>query len=162
MGVGGGWMWVGVVRKCPNHMCTCMHVYDIIGNSQGFPKNPMEAAICMKLSSLRCMHVRACVYMHVHMYRGTPQPPPPTPTQFPPHPPHPPTPIPQSQRDPKTPKFNKSWTNQENSPIRGWGGLSKMSKKVQNVHNWIISIRSKFIWFQWFHMSPPINPSIHP
>ena len=30
------------------------------------------------------------------------------------------------------------------SLIKGWGGLSKMSK---NVHNWIISIRSRFIWF---------------
>ena len=35
----------------------------------------------------------------------------------------------------------------KNSPIRGWGGLSKMSKNVQNVHNWIILITSKFIWF---------------
>ena len=32
----------------------------------------------------------------------------------------------------------------KNSPIRGWGGLSK---NVQNVHNWIILITSKFIWF---------------
>ena len=92
-GVGGG-KWV------PPHTCThtcmhaCMHAYDIIGNSQGFPKNPMEAAICMKLSCLPCVHVRvgtcrhvhacACMCMHVHMCGGTPQPPPthihPTPT----------------------------------------------------------------------------------
>ena len=44
----------------------------------------------------------------------------------------------------------------KNSPIRGWGGLSKMSK---NVHNWIISTRSGFIWF--YHLNWP-HPLTHP
>ena len=43
----------------------------------------------------------------------------------------------------------------KNSPIRGWGGLSKMSKKMSKMsnksyifkQNWIISIRSRFIWY---------------
>ena len=43
--------------------------------------------------------------------------------------------------------FTHDITKCKNSPIRGWGGLSKMFKKSQNVHNWIISIRSRFIWF---------------
>ena len=65
-GVGvGGWGW-WVLRGCPHthahaHACMHMFVYDIIGNSQGFPKNPMEAAICMKLSCLPCMHMYACM-----------------------------------------------------------------------------------------------------
>ena len=81
MGVGSGWMgvgdgWWGVVRGCPHtraHACTHTHAhacaYDIIGNSQGFPKNPMEAAICMKLSCLphACVRVYVCVQVHVHV-----------------------------------------------------------------------------------------------
>ena len=31
-------------------------------------------------------------------------------------------------------KFSFFWSL-KNSPIRGWGGLSKMSKKIKNVHN---------------------------
>ena len=78
-GMGRGWV---VVRVCPPHMCTCMcmhtctHAYDIIGNSQGFPKNPMEAAICMKLSCLPCAHVCACACMCMCV-GGTPNHPPP-------------------------------------------------------------------------------------
>ena len=87
----------GSERVPPIHMHThaIMHahtrvcMYDIIGNSQGFPKNPMEAAICMKLSCLPCTHVHvcvcvcacACMCVHVHMCGGHPQPP---------HPIHPP------------------------------------------------------------------------
>ena len=26
-GVGGGWMGVGVVVRCPTHTCTCMHMH---------------------------------------------------------------------------------------------------------------------------------------
>ena len=93
-GWGCGWMGVGVVRVCPHtyaHKCACMYMcaHDIIGNSQGFPKNPMEAAICLKLSCLP--HVRVC--MHMHMCGG-----------------HPPTtPHPQRHREPKTPKFDSVW-----------------------------------------------------
>ena len=32
----------------------------------------MGAAICMKLSCLPCMHVCACMDMHVHMYGAPP------------------------------------------------------------------------------------------
>ena len=44
MGVGGGWMLVGGGERVPPHMCTHMHMhmhahmYDIIGNSHGFPQ----------------------------------------------------------------------------------------------------------------------------
>ena len=65
-GGGGGWMGVeSGERVPPTHMH--MHVYDIIGNSQGFPKNPMEAAICMKLSCLPRMHVHVHVPVHAYM-----------------------------------------------------------------------------------------------
>ena len=38
--------------------------------------------------------------------------------------------------------------SEKNNPIKGSGGLSKnVQKRVQNVHNWIISIRSRFILF---------------
>ena len=108
-GVGGG---EGVL---PTHMHahTCMHThaYDIIGNSQGFPKNPMEAAICMKLSCLPCACVHACVRtcacmcVHVHMCGGHPHHPPSPSTQPPtiphPHPPSPPPPEPQGVKNTK-------------------------------------------------------------
>ena len=102
-GVGGcGW---GVVRGCPHtcahahmhaHACACM--YDIIGNSQGFPQWGRPFAWNYHVYHARmCMHAHAC--MHVHVCVG-----------------HPPTtPQPQSHREPKTPKFNKSWTNRDNS-----------------------------------------------
>ena len=106
---GGGW-WEGAPTHMHTHAhahtCTCTHMhaqvraYDIIGNSQGFPKNPMEAVICMKLSCLPRAHVCACACVHAracaHVW-GVPQ------TTL--HP-HPPTPHPQSCREPKTPKFN--------------------------------------------------------
>ena len=124
---GGGW-WQGAPRHMHMHMhvCTCryMHtrththtcMYDIIGNSQGFPKNPMEAAICMTLSCLPHMHV--CVCACACVWGAPPTTPHPHPNT--PHPQPPPTlirppPYPHSCREPKTPKLNKSWTNRDNS-----------------------------------------------
>ena len=102
-GVGGcGW---GVMRGCPHthtHARTCMHMrtYDIIGNSQGFPKNPMEAAICMKLSCLPCMCVHACTCMYVpacaHVWGAPPN----HPHPIHPSPNHPPPPS----TEPPTPR----------------------------------------------------------
>ena len=89
---GGGWVdggsgwWEGAPHTCAHaHTCmhACSHTYDIIGNSQGFPKNPMEAAICMKLSCLPRMHVCACTWVHLHVCGGHP------PTTLHPHPPTP-------------------------------------------------------------------------
>ena len=65
----------------------------------------------------------------------------------------------------------------KNSPVRGWGGLSKMSKKMSKMsnksyifkQNWIISIRSRFIWYLVIWPNPthwptetPIHPPTHP
>ena len=83
MGVGGG------ERVHPIHMHMHVHahacMYDIIGNSQGFPQwgrpfawNYHVYHACM------CMCVHACMRVHVHMSGGTPT----TPT--PKHPPPPP------------------------------------------------------------------------
>ena len=86
-----GWGW-GVVRGCTPHTCTCMHIHarthTHVWHHREFPLiPPMGAAICMKLSCLPCMHVRACacVCVHVHMCGGYPQPPP-TPIHPPPTP----------------------------------------------------------------------------
>ena len=90
----GGWRWGG--ERVPPCMCTHTHMH--VWHHTEFPGTPpMATAICMKLSSLPCMHV--------HMCGGHPQPP-----STPIHP----APYPQSCREPKTPKFNKSWTNRDN------------------------------------------------
>ena len=107
----GGWRW-GVVRGCLPHTCTCMCmqacacVYDIIGNSQGFPQWGQPFAWNYHVYHM-CVYVcaHACMHMHVHMCGGH------LPTTS--HP-YTPTPHPQSCREPKTPKFNKSWTNRDN------------------------------------------------
>ena len=94
MDVGGGG------ERVPPHMYThahaCVHAYDIIGNSQGFPQwgGHLYEIIMFTMRVCACMHVHACVC--------TPQPP-----LNQPHP-HPPTPHPQSCREPEIPKFNKS------------------------------------------------------
>ena len=110
----GGWGW-GVVRGCTPHMFTCMcmharaHTRTRVWHHREFPGiPPMGAAICMKLSCLPRMHVRACacpcacVCMCVG---GTPQPPPPPSTHPPttphPHPPTPPPPEPQGAQNTK-------------------------------------------------------------
>ena len=84
-GVGGGWMWMGVVRGCPPHTCTCMCMhactcmYDIIGNSKGFPQWGQPFAWNYHVYHMHmCMCAHACV-------RGTPNHPPP-PTTHPPIP----------------------------------------------------------------------------
>ena len=85
LGGGGGWMGVGVVRGCPPHMCTCMHM--CIWHHREFPGiPPMGAAICMKLSCLThaCLHACACACMCTCV--GAP------PNHPPPHPSNPPTP----------------------------------------------------------------------
>ena len=119
-GVGvGRWGWE-VVRGCPLHMCTCtcmhahtcMHMhactcmYDITGNSHGFPQwgQPFAWNYHVYLTCM-CVWVHACMHVHVHMCVGH--------HPITPHP-HPPTPYPQSHREPKTPKFNNSWTNWDN------------------------------------------------
>ena len=105
----GGWGGVGVVRGCPSHMCTCTHMharmhahaYDIIGNSQGFPKIQWMAAICMKLSCLprARVHVCACACVWAppttYPHGATPQTCPQPPTT------HPPTPTPRAAGSPK-------------------------------------------------------------
>ena len=113
---GGGWLdGVGDGEGAPHlcaHVCTCTHMYDIIGNSQGFPQWGWPFAWNYHVYHA-CVWVRACACMHVHVCRcmctcvGAP------PKHYPPHPPTPPTP--KSHREPKTPKFNKSWTNWDNS-----------------------------------------------
>ena len=113
-GVGGGWMGVGGGERVhPTHMHTHMHARTCtrIWHHREFPGiPPMGAAICMKLSCLPRVHVRACVCVHAcacaHMCGAPPNHPPPPST----HPPHR-----QSRREPETPKFNKSWTNRDNS-----------------------------------------------
>ena len=105
----GGWA-CGVVMGCPPHTCTCTHahacahVYDIIGNSHGFPHGGghLHEIIMFTTHTCACMCVHACVYMCTCV-GGTPNHSTPTP--------HPP----QSCREPETPKFNNSWTNQDNS-----------------------------------------------
>ena len=102
----GGW-WGGAPYKHTHacmHMCmhahARTHTYDIIGNSQGFPKNPMEAAICMKLSCLPHVRVRACACVHVRAcvcVCGAPPNHPPPPSTHPPHP--------QSRREPENTKI---------------------------------------------------------
>ena len=83
---GGGWLdGVGVVTGCPPHTCTCtcMHACactcTCVWHHREFPWIlPMGAAICMKLSCLPHMHVRACACMYVCMcVGGTPNHPPP-------------------------------------------------------------------------------------
>ena len=119
LGGGGGWVWVGCWEGASHtcaHTCACMHanacacVYDIIGNSQGFPQwgrpfawnyHVYHTRMCMHVCVSMCMHVHACA----HVWGA--------PLNHPP--PHPPTPYPQSHREPETPKFNKSWTNRDNS-----------------------------------------------
>ena len=95
-GWGSGWMGWGMVRECPPHTCTCTCMYahagmcthtcayDIIGNSQGFPKNPMEAAICMTLSCFPHMHVCVCMCACACVWGANPT------TPHPIHPPPPP------------------------------------------------------------------------
>ena len=88
-GLGGGWVWVGVVGGCPLHTCTCMHMHAhthmhiytlnmIISIAIGSPhwRNPWEFPM-MSYALDMCM----CV----HMCRGTLSPPP-----IPIHPPPPP------------------------------------------------------------------------
>ena len=91
-GVGGVGVWgCGVVRGCPHtctHACTRMHTharahaYDIIGNSHGFPQWGRPFAWNYHVyHAYMCVHVRACMYVHVHVCGGYPHPihPPPPP-----------------------------------------------------------------------------------
>ena len=80
-------------------------------------------------------------------------------------------------------KLERTDRKNKNSPVKGWGGLSKMSKNVKmSIHptahrwewlhkskivkdNWIISIRLSFIWLLviWHSSSPqPTHQTIHP
>ena len=109
--VGGGW-WGGAPHTCAHaRTCTRTHaptrMYDIIGNSQGFPQWGQPFAWNYHVYHARvCVRVRACMRVRVHVCVG-----------HPPNSPHPhtPTPHPQGRREPKTPKFNKFWTNRDNS-----------------------------------------------
>ena len=99
-GVGGGCMWVeGGERVSPTHMHTHMHtcaythahasthMYDIIGNSQGFPQWGRSFAWNYHVyHTCVCMHAHACMHVCVHMCRVHP------PTTSHPHTPRPPTP----------------------------------------------------------------------
>ena len=46
----------------------------------------------------------------------------------------------------------------KNSPVKGWGGLSK---NVQNVQNWIILIRSRSFFSNFPCTHPLTHPSTH-
>ena len=75
MGLGGGWVdggggggWVyGGCGWCPKYMCICMgthtcaRVYDIIGNSHGFPQWGGHLHEIIMFT----MHAFVCVCMHV-------------------------------------------------------------------------------------------------
>ena len=97
---GGGCMGVGVVRGCPPHMCTCMHVHahtcarvkhdnfmQMAAPIGGIPGNSLWCHMCV------CVHVYACACAHVW---GTLSSPPPPSTH------------PQNQS-----KFNSTWTNRD-------------------------------------------------
>ena len=95
--VGGGW-WEGTPHTHA-HTCACTHahactcVYDIIGNSQGFPQWGQPFAWNYHVYHTHvCMHVCACMHVHVHMCGGHP---PTTPTPI-----HP-TPTPRAIGSPK-------------------------------------------------------------
>ena len=81
LGVGGGWMWVGVVGGAPPHMCTCTHMDACtrththahartcmcgkhgnfmqmvvpIGESLGSPYDVIHAYMCMQVHACACM-----------------------------------------------------------------------------------------------------------
>ena len=113
-----GWGWVDVggggERVHPIHVHMHVHahacMYDIIGNSQGFPQwgrpfawnyHVYHEFMCV------CVHVCMCACVCMCMcVGGKPNYPPPPST-------HPTTP--KSRRKPKTPKFNNSCTNWDNS-----------------------------------------------
>ena len=82
--VGGGW-WEGASHTWA-HACThtyshtCARVYDIIGNSQGFPQWGQPFAWNYHVyHACVCVHVHVCMQLHVHMCGGHPHPPTPTP-----------------------------------------------------------------------------------
>ena len=107
MGVGGGWMGVwGSGQVPPTHAHACTHVhahvcmYDIIGNSQGFPQRGQPFAIEIIMFNVYicvCMCMPACVCICMCVGAPSNQP---TPKSTHPHP--------KSCREPKTLKFNKS------------------------------------------------------
>ena len=106
---GWGWGWWEGAPHPYAHARACAHTY--VWHHREFPGiPPMGAVICMKLSCLPHVRVRACTCMHVHACAHVWGVPP-----YNPPPPSTPHPHPQSHREPKTPKFNKSWTNQDNS-----------------------------------------------
>ena len=87
----GGWGWVDVggggERMPPTHVhmhvhaCTCTHaphVYDIIGNSQGFPTGGGHLHEIIMFTTCVCMCMCACAHMWGHP-PTTPYPHPPTP-----------------------------------------------------------------------------------
>ena len=97
----GGYGCVGVFHVCMHaHMYVCMHMH---------VKHDKHAKHgCLHVSGhlqflYMCMHVCACLCVHVET------------TPMPPDTPHPPAPSSEPQGAKKTPKFNKSWTNQDNS-----------------------------------------------
>ena len=62
------------------HTCihTHVHTYDIIRNSQGFPRWGLPFAIeIIMFNVYMCMYVHACMCMCVHVCGGTPNHPPP-------------------------------------------------------------------------------------
>ena len=94
---GGGW-W----ESAP-HPCAHAHMYDIIGNSQGFPNGGghLHEIIMFTTHACACMCMCACTCMCTCVGVPPNYPPPPSKTK--------------SRRKPKTPKFNNSWTNWDNS-----------------------------------------------
>ena len=70
LGVGGGWIGVGVVRGCPPHMCTCTHMHTSsthIWHHREFPGIPpmggghLYEIIMFTTYACVCMHVCVCM-----------------------------------------------------------------------------------------------------
>ena len=75
----GGW-GLGGGERVPLHMCTCMCMHDIIGNSQGFPQWGLPFAIeIIMFNVYMCVHVHACACVwgappnHPHLIHPPPR-----------------------------------------------------------------------------------------
>ena len=90
VGGGGGWVYgVGVVVRCPPHMCTCMHAHahacvvnmiisckwpPPLGESLGIPYDVIHACRCMNVHAHAYVHV--CAHVWGHPLTTPTQPPP--------------------------------------------------------------------------------------
>ena len=78
----GGWMWVGGGKRVPPthmhmhihahthaHVCMHTHVWQSIGNSQGFPQwgSHLHEIIMFTMHACACVHVCACAHVWGHL-----------------------------------------------------------------------------------------------